>query len=137
MQIQPYLYFDGRCEEAIQFYQSVLGAEVQLMMRHKENPEPPPQSYVPAGSDDKVMHATLKIGDTMVMVSDGYCNGRPLFQGFSLSVSLPSTQAASTVFAALSGGGEVKMPLTRTFWSPCFGMVADRFGVSWMVTVAV
>jgi PhnB protein len=136
MQVQPYLFFDGRCEEAIEFYKKALGAEVMMLLRFKESPEPPEPSMVPAGSEDKVMHACLRIGDTAVMASDGRCLGRPSFQGFSLSVTARDQAEADRLFAALGDGGKVQMPLAKTFFSPRFGMVADRFGVSWMVVVA-
>ena len=136
MQVQPYLFFDGRCEEAIEFYKKALGAEVMMLLRFKESPEPPEASMVPAGSEDKVMHACLRIGDTAVMASDGRCLGRPSFQGFSLSVTARDQAEADRLFAALGDGGKVQMPLAKTFFSPRFGMVADRFGVSWMVVVA-
>jgi PhnB protein len=135
MQVQPYLFFDGRCEEAIEFYKKALGAEVMMLLRFKESPEPPEPSMVPAGSEDKVMHACLRIGDTAVMASDGNCAGRPSFQGFSLSLSAKDEADAKRLFAALGEGGQVQMPLGKTFFSPAFGMVADRFGVSWMVIV--
>jgi PhnB protein len=134
MQLQPYLFFDGRCEEALQFYKDAAGAELQTLLRHKDNPEP--SNCVPAGSEDKVMHAAFRIGQTVVMASDGRCAGRPAFQGFSLSLTLPSTADAEAVFARLAEGGSVQMPITQTFWSPCFGMLVDRFGLSWMLTVA-
>jgi PhnB protein len=133
MQVQTYLFFDGRAEEAIEFYRSTLGAEVTMLMRYKESPEPPPPGMVPPGSENKVMHASFRIGDTTVMASDGNCTGKPNFQGFSLSVEVPDEAAAERVFAALGKGGKVQMPLAKTFFSPRFGMVADRFGVSWMV----
>jgi PhnB protein len=135
MQIQAYLFFNGRCEEAIQFYQQVFGAEVAMLMRHRESPEPPPPGMLPPGSGEKIMHATLRIGSSEVMFSDGMCSGAPDFRGFSLSVSLPDAAAADHVFAALAEGGKVQMPMGKTFWSPRFGMVADRFGVGWMVSV--
>jgi PhnB protein len=136
MPVQPYLFFDGRCEEAIQFYREALGAEVVMLMRFKENPESGDAGGcggVPPGSGDKVMHACLRIGGTEVMASDGRCEGRPSFQGFSLSVTARDEQEAERLFARLSAGGQVQMPLGQTFFSPRFGMVADRFGVSWMV----
>jgi PhnB protein len=135
MQIQPYLFFDGRCEEAIHFYQAAVGAELQMLMRHKDNPTPPLAGWLPAGSEDKLMHAAFRIGQTLVMASDGQCGARPTFQGFSLSLTLPSAAEAEAVFARLAEGGEVQMPITKTFWSPCFGTLRDRFGVAWMVTV--
>jgi PhnB protein len=136
MVVQPYLFFGGRCEEAIELYRAALGAEVTMLMRFKDSPEPPPPGVVPPGSENKVMHASLRIGDTIVMASDGRCEGSPRFEGFSLSVTVPNVAEADRVFAALADGGQVRMPLARTFWSPRFGMVADRFGVSWMVLVA-
>jgi PhnB protein len=134
MQVQPYLFFDGRCEEAIAFYRGALGAEVTMLMRFKDSPEPQ-QCPVPPGAEDKVMHASLRIGETTVMASDGRCEGRPSFQGFSLSLSVPDEAEAERLFGALADGGQVQMPLTRTFFASRFGMVADRFGVSWMIHV--
>lgn len=136
MQVQPYLFFDGRCEEAVEFYRSAFGAEVTLLMRFKDSPEPPQPGMVPPGSEDKVMHASFRIGDTTVMASDGQCQGLPSFQGFSLSLTVLNETEADRVFAVLAEGGRVQMPLAKTFWSPRFGMVADRFGVSWMINVA-
>jgi PhnB protein len=135
MRVEPYLFFDGRCEEAIEFYRKALGAEVTMLMRYKESPEPPPPGMIPPGSENKVMHSNLRIGETMVMASDGNCQGKPSFQGFSLSVTAPNEAEAKRMFAALADGGQVQMPLGKTFFSPCFGMVADRFGVSWMIIV--
>lgn len=136
MPIQAYLFFEGRCEEAVEFYKKALGAEVTMLMRYKESPEPPPLGCIPPGSGEKVMHANLRIGDATVMASDGMCSGRPSFQGFSLSISAADAADADRLFTALAGGGSVSMPLGKTFFSPCFGMVTDRFGVSWMVIVA-
>ena len=135
MAIEPYLFFNGRCEEAIEFYKKALGAEVLMMMRFKESPEPPQPGMVPPGSDNKVMHSSFRIGDTTLMASDGRCLGKPTFQGFSLSLTVPNDAEAERLFAALGAGGEVQAPLTKTFFSSRFGMVADRFGVSWMVIV--
>jgi PhnB protein len=135
MQVQPYLFFDGRAEEAIEFYKRAVGARVEMLMRFRESPDPPPPGMVPPGSEDKVMHASLRIGDTAVMASDGRCQGRPSFAGFSLSLTARDEADADRLFAALAEGGEVQMPLAKTFFSPRFGMVADRFGVSWMVIV--
>ena len=133
MQIQPYLFFDGRCDEAIEFYRRALGAEVTMLMRFKESPDP---ESAPAGGADKVMHASLRIGETTVMASDGHCLGKPDFQGFALSITLPDETQVERIYAALADGGKVQMPLAKTFFSSRFGMVADRFGVSWMVYVA-
>lgn len=135
MQLQPYLFFDGRCEEAIEFYRRALGAEVTMLMRIKDSPEPPRPSMVPPGSENKVMHSSFRIGETTVMASDGRCLGKPSFQGFSLSLTVPNEAEADGKFAALADGGQVQMPLAKTFFSPRFGMVADRFGVSWMIYV--
>ncbi len=136
MQIQPYLFFDGRCEEALEFYRSKLGAKVEMMMRYKDSPEPAQPGMVPPGSGHKIMHACFRIGDTAVMASDGRCAGKPSFQGFSLSLTAPDEAEAERLFAALGDGGQVQMPLAKTFFASRFGMVADRFGVSWMVVVA-
>ncbi len=132
MQVQPYLFFDGRCDEAIAFYRKVLGAEVTMLMRFKEAPDP---GMCRAGSEEKVMHSTLRIGDATVFASDGRCEGPAKFQGFSLSLTVADEAEAERLFAALADGGQVQMPLTKTFFSPSFGMLADRFGVSWMVLV--
>ena len=136
MHIESYLFFNGRCEEAIEFYKRAIGAEVVMMMRNKESPEPPPPGMLPPGSENKVMHATLRIGSSNLMLSDGRCDGKPVFNGFSLSLDAANEAEAERLFAALGDGGTVQMPLTKTFWSPKFGMVADRFGVGWMVSVA-
>ena len=136
MQVEPYLFFEGRCEEALEFYRKALGAEVVMVMRYKDSPEPPPPGKLPPGSENKVMHATLRIGGTVVMVSDGHGTGQPGFQGFSLTLTVDDVATADRLFGALAEGGQVQMPLTRTFWSPRFGMVTDRFGLMWMVNVA-
>jgi PhnB protein len=136
MQVQAYLFFDGRCDEAVEFYKKALGAEVTMLMRFKDSPEPHQPGMLAPGSENKVMHASLRIGETMVMASDGRCLGTPSFQGFCLSLDVPDAAAADRLFAALADGGQVQMPLAKTFWSPRFGMVADRFGVAWMVSVA-
>lgn len=136
MQVRPYLFFNGRCEEAVEFYCKALGAEVEMLVRYKDSPEPLAHGLVPPGSEDKVMHTSVRIGDTTLMASDGSCSGPTSFQGFSLSVAVPNEADAEGVFAALGDGGQVQMPLAKTFWTPRFGMVADRFGVSWMVSVA-
>jgi PhnB protein len=136
MQIQPYLFFEGRAEEAAEFYKRQLGAEVEMMMRNKDAPEKPPPGMLPPNSENKVMHMALKIGGTTVLGSDGNCNGKPNFQGFSLSLTVRDEAEATKVFAALADGGQVHMPLAKTFFSPSFGMLADRFGVGWMVYVA-
>ena len=132
MQVQPYVFFDGRAEEAAEFYRRALGAEVTMLMRFKECPEP---GSCPAGSEEKVMHMSLRIGETQILASDGRCTGKPNFQGFALTITVASEAEADRVFGALSEGGQVQMPLAKTFFSPRFGMTTDRFGVSWMVIV--
>lgn len=134
MRVEPYLFFEGRCEEAIEFYRKTLGAEVTMLARFKESPDP--DMCLP-GAENKVMHANLRIGDTMMMASDGRCEGSPAFQGFSLSLTVADDAEAELQFATLADGGQVQMPLTKTFFSSRFGMVADRFGVSWMIIVAM
>jgi len=133
MLVQPYLSFNGRCEEAIEFYRKAVGAEPVMVMRFKESPEPPPPGMVPPGSENKIMHASLRIGDATVMASDGHCQGKPKFDGFGLSLAAASESEVDRMFGALAEGGKVLQPLTKTFFSPRFGMVADRFGVTWMV----
>jgi len=135
MPVTPYLFFDGRCEEALDFYKKALGAEVEMMMRYKESPEPPPPGMVPAGSENKIMHSCFRVGDAPVMASDGCAQNKPKFEGFSLSVNARDEAEADRMFKALSAGGEVRMPLGKTFFAKRFGMVADRFGVGWMVIV--
>jgi PhnB protein len=133
MLVQSYLFFDGRCEEAIEFYKKALGAKVDMLMRYKDSPEPQQPGHNVPG--DKVMHASFRIGDTQVMASDGHNTGKPSFQGFSLSLSARDDAEARRWFDALAAGGEVRQPLIKTFFSSSFGMVADRFGVPWMLVV--
>jgi len=128
MQIQPYVFYEGRCDEAIDFYRSAVRAEVTMLMRYKDSPDP--SSH---GVGEKVMHASLRIGDTTVLVSDGQCSGQLSFQGFALSLTVPNDAEAERLFAGLGDGGQVRMPLTKTFFSSKFGMVADRFGVLWII----
>src|SRR5438874_13628619 len=135
MQIQPHLCFEGCCEEALEFYRTALGAEVTFLVRFKEMPGPHPPGAIPPGAEDKVMHASFRIGDSTVLASDGRCTGRADFQGVQLALQVPDAATAERLFAALADGGQVQMPLAQTFWSPRFGMVADRFGVTWMVNV--
>jgi PhnB protein len=133
MQVQPYLMFEGRCEEAVEFYRKALGAEVTRLMRFKESPDP---GMCAPGTLDKVMHMSFRIGDTTLLASDGRCTGQPNFQGFSLALHVADDAEAERLFASLSDGGQVQMPLAKTFFSSRFGMVADRFGVPWMIVVA-
>jgi PhnB protein len=132
LSIQPYLFFGGRCEEALEFYRKTLGAEIVMLSRFKDAPEP---QGLPDCFDDKIMHASFRIGETNLMASDGRCEGDQQFEGFSLSIVVPDEAEAERVFAALSDGGLVSMPLEKTFWAPKFGMLQDRFGVGWMVSV--
>jgi PhnB protein len=139
MRIDPYLFFNGRCEEAIAFYKAELGAELQMMMRNSESPEPPPPGMLPPGSEQKIMHASMLIGGALLMMSDGMCDGSEgasRFKGFSLSLDCADEAEARRVFDALAQGGQVGMPLGKTFWAPLFGMVSDKFGVGWMVGVS-
>lgn len=132
MFVQPYLFFDGRCEEAIDFYKKALGAKTGMVMHWKECPD---KSAVTPANADKVMHAAFSIGDTMVLASDGNCEGKPDFKGFSLTISAKTEAEADKMFDALTDGGQVRMPMSKTFFSPKFGMCADKFGVGWMVMV--
>ena len=133
--VQPYLFFGGRCEEALAFYRAAVGAEVEMLMRHRESPEAPPPGMLQPGFEEKVMHASFRVGGTTLMASDG-CGEGTSFAGFSLSLAVPTEAEADRAFAALAEGGKVQMPMMKTFWSPRFGMLTDRFGVGWMVSVA-
>ena len=130
--VQPYLFFGGRCEEALEFYRNALGAELEMLSRFKDAPE---SGMAQPGMEDKVMHASFRIGESMLMASDGRCEGQPRFEGFSLSIVVADEKKAESVFNALADGGKVTMPLEKTFWAPKFGMLEDRFGVGWMVSV--
>jgi PhnB protein len=134
MEVQPYLVFDGRCEEALEFYKKAIGAKVDRLLRMKDSPEPAAPGTLPPGSENKVMHATFHVGETTIMASDGYAKGNPRFEGFSLSISVATE--ADRLFNALAEGGQVKMALAKTFFSKKFGMLADKFGVGWMVIVS-
>jgi PhnB protein len=131
MAIQPYLFFDGRCEEAIEFYRKSIGAEVKAMMRWKDAPGA--MTVPPGGNGEKVMHATFSVAGTEILASDGECQGRPAFGGFGLSLWVKGAAEATRAFAALGEGGSVRMPLAKTFFAESFGMVADKFGVLWLV----
>ncbi|WP_152054312.1 VOC family protein [Tautonia marina] len=133
--LTPYLFFSGRCEEALEFYRKALGAEVEMLMRFDESPESPPAGMLQDGFEKKVMHASFRVLGASIMASDG-CDDQSTFDGFRLSITLPTEDAARKAFDALADGGSVQMPLSATFWSPCYGMVTDRFNVGWMVTVA-
>jgi PhnB protein len=134
MHTQVYLFFDGRCDEALEFYKKNLGAEVEMLMRFKDAPVQQGESCAP-GNENKVMHASFKLGDWRVMASDGHAKGQPEFKGFSLSLAFAGEAEADRVFSALSDGGKVEMPLMKTFFSPKFGMLQDKFGVGWMLMV--
>jgi len=135
-QIQPYLFFEGHCEEALAYYRRVLGAEVTALVRFKDSPEPPEPGLLPPDSGNKVMHAEFRVGGATVLASDGHSAGLPSFQGFALTLLVRTAAEAEKYFSGLAGGGEVRMPLAKTFFSERFGMVVDRFGVLWMVYVA-
>lgn len=134
--VQPYLFFNGRCEEAIEFYRRAIGAEVELMLRFKDSPEPPPPGMLAPGFENKIMHASFRVGATTLMASDGCGPDKTSFEGFSLSLSVPTEAEAERAFAALAEGGQVRMPLAKTFWSPRFGMLEDRFGIGWMINMS-
>lgn len=133
--IQPYLFFGGRCQEALDFYRAALGAQVDFVMLHKDSPQPPPPGMLAPGFENKVMHATFRVGASILMASDG-CEAGGAFGGFSLALNVATEAEADRAFAALAESGQVTMPMTKTFWSPRFGMVTDRFGIGWMVSVA-
>lgn len=136
--VQPYLFFRGRCEEALAFYATAIGAEIEMLMRYSDSPEPMPADRLAPGFENKVMHVSFRIGDTVIMASDG-CGGPDetgKFDGFSLSLTVATEAEADKHFAALAEGGEITMPLSPTFWSPKFGMLTDRFGIGWMIIVA-
>ena len=133
MQVQPYVFFDGRCDEALEFYKNAIGAKVGMLMRFKDAPD---QSMISPGSHDKVMHAQFQVGDTQVLASDGRNTGQPKFAGFALAISANSEADADRMFAALGEGGQVTMPLAKTFFARRFGMLSDKFGVHWMILVA-
>ncbi len=132
--IQPYLFFSGRCDEALAFYQTAIGAKVETVMRYSESPDPPPPGVLPPGFENKVMHSAFRVGESLVLASDG-CTPEVGFQGFSLALQVADCDTAQRYYAALSAGGKANMPLAPTFWSPSFGMLTDRFGVDWMVMV--
>lgn len=136
MQVQPYLVFGGRCEEALVFYQKALGAEILSLMRFRDSPMPPACGARPANADDKIMNASFRLGESLLMASDGPCDGSTRFSGVSLSITVPETEQANRIFAALAEGGEVLVPMTETFFAQRFGIVADRFGLSWLVLAA-
>jgi len=135
MKINAYINFNGRCDEALEFYKGALNARVDTVMRYKDAPEMPPPGMVAPGSENKVMHSSFRVGETDVMATDGYCGGQPEIKGISLTLTADDEAGARRAFDALAAGGQVQMPLGKTFFSPCFGMLADRFGVQWMIIV--
>lgn len=132
--ISPYLFFAGRCEEALNFYREAIGAQTEMVMRYSESPEPIPPGRLQPGFENKIMHASFRVGEALVMASDG-CNDEGSFDGFQLALTVPSEAAAQLAFNALAHGGTITMPLVKTFWSPSFGMLTDKFNVGWMVMV--
>ena len=132
--IQPYLFFGGRCQEALDFYAKAVGAKVEFLMLHKDSPQPPPPGMLKPGFENKVMHVTFTIGDNALMASDG-CEPGATYNGFSLALTVATEADEEKAFAALGEGGKVNMPLAKTFWSPRFGMITDRFGIEWMISV--
>jgi PhnB protein len=135
MPVQPYLMFNGRCEEAVEFYKRAVGAEVEMLLRYDDSPDPVPAGMIPPKWGRKVMHTTMRIAGAQVLASDGDSETPPTFRGFSLSITLPAPADVDRVFHALAEGGKVTMPPAKTFWSERFGMLTDRFGVGWMVMV--
>jgi PhnB protein len=133
MNLQPYVFFDGRCDEALEFYKTAIGAKAETLMRFKDAPD---QSMVSPGSANKVMHAQVRIGDATILMSDGRNQGKPTFQGFALTITAANEVEADKLFGALAAGGTVTMPMAKTFFSPRFGMLTDKFGVGWMVLAA-
>jgi PhnB protein len=133
MPVAPYLFFNGRCQEALDFYTQAAGAQVESVMTYAQSPELPQPGSLPAGWADKIMHASALIGGARVLLSDGNSSLKPEFRGFALTLSVPTTEEAAQRFKALSDGGAVLLPLTETFYSPSFGMLNDRFGVMWMI----
>ncbi|MBL8848488.1 MAG: VOC family protein [Planctomycetaceae bacterium] len=133
MTVEPYLFFEGRCEDALKFYEQALGAKIGMVLKYKDSPDKPPEGMLPPNSGDKVMHSEMQIGESRIFCSDGGCSGSPTFGGFSVSLSVKSAAEAEQLFNALMEGGRVTMPLGKTFFSLRFGMLTDKFGVDWMV----
>ncbi len=133
--VQPYLFFNGHCEEALEFYRQAIGAQVLFSMRYKDSPQPAQPGMVPPGFENKIMHVSFRVGETTLMASDGCEAGNTKFEGFSLSLAVHDEASATRAFNALAQGGKIKMPLMKTFWSPMFGMLEDKFGIGWMVSI--
>lgn len=137
-QVQTYLYFDGKCDEALAFYRDTVGAEILQLMRYRDMPLQPGsdtcvEQSMPPGCEDKVLHCSFRIGATELMASDGFCAGKPVFEGFALSLVLKDKDTVERTFARLAEGGEVRVPVDKTFFSPAFGLVVDRYGILWNV----
>jgi PhnB protein len=135
MQVQAHLDFNGRCEEALEFYKKAIGAEVVMLVRFKDMPDPKPPGMIESQTAEKIMHARFRVGETVVLASDGRCTGKGVFEGIALSITADNEAQAERLFTGLADGGQVRMPLAKTFFSPRFGMLADRFGIGWMVYV--
>jgi PhnB protein len=133
--VQPYLFFNGDCEQAVEFYRKAIGAQAGALMRFKDSPEPTPPGMLAPGYENKVMHTEFRVGETTIMASDGCGTEKTRFQGFSLALAVATEAEADRYFNALAAGGKVNMPLSKTFWSPRFGMLEDRFGIGWMINV--
>jgi PhnB protein len=133
MIVNPYLNFNGRCEEALEFYREAIGAQIEMVMRNNQSPDEPPPGMLPPNSGNKIMHSSFRVGDTVIMATDGGCGGEGKFEGVSLAVSVKTEAEADRIFNGLASGGQVRMPLTKTFFSPRFGMLADKFGLGWMI----
>ena len=130
MHINPYLIFDGRCEEAFRFYEKCFKGKIIAMLTHKGTPA---EAHVPAAWIDKILHARLDIGDQVLMASDAPPGRYEKPAGFSVSLQVKDPAEAERLFNALAEKGEIRMPLEKTFWSPRFGMLVDRFGIPWMI----
>jgi PhnB protein len=135
MNTYPYLNFEGKCEEAITFYKKAIGAEVVMLMRHGESPEAAPPGMLPPGSENKVMHAEIQIGQSKMMMTDGTCKGTASFNGITINITVDAESEADPLFNSLADGGKITMPLCKTFFAKRFGMLIDRFGLPWMVYV--
>lgn len=133
--VQPYLFFEGRAEEAIEFYKEALGAELEMLLRYSDSPEAPPPDKLPAGTQNKIQHASIRVGSSTISLSDGHCSGTPAFKGFAITLVMHDVGEVERAFKALSVGGQPVQPLIATFFSPSFGMVVDKFGVMWMLFV--
>jgi PhnB protein len=135
MQVTPYLYFNGRCEEALSFYQQTIGARVECQMRFSDCPGELDPNMVPPGTEHRIMHAAFKLGETTIFAADGCASAEMKPAGFGLSLQTPDVAEAEQLFNALAWEGEVRMAMTKTFFSPSFGIVVDKFGVNWLIYV--